>query len=259
MKRPSLQFYPADWRNNAKLRRASFHDRGVWLDVMCLMHDNDDYGLLRWPLEEIANAVGCRVKDLQSLVAKDILKGGDDTCAAYVHTPRHAGKDGETVTLIPEQTGPLWYSARMVRDEWCRNRRGGETRFTADSQPTRSPTARMGETPTGTPDQRLGDGASTSSSSSTSKESKASVGKPPPDSSPIVITLPLREGGEFPVHQSLIAEVEPLCPAVDVPATLKEMKLWLVGNPDRRKTRKGAKRFITTWLRNEQEKLTNGR
>lgn len=176
MKRPSLQFYPADWRNNAKLRRASFHDRGVWLDVMCLMHDNDEYGLLRWPLEEIANAVGCRVKDLQSLVAKDILKGGDITCAAYVHTPRHAGKDQEPVTLVPEQAGPLWYSSRMVLDEWNRTRRGGATRFTADSQPTRSPTARIGEEPTGTPDRRQGDGATTSSSST--KNLKPLSGKP---------------------------------------------------------------------------------
>lgn len=74
------------------------------------------------------------------------------------------------------------------------------------------------------------------------------------DTSEILITLPLREGGDFEVRHSLVAEVEPLCPAVDVPATLKEMKLWLVGNPDRRKTRKGIKRFITTWLNNEQAK-----
>ena len=77
---------------------------------------------------------------------------------------------------------------------------------------------------------------------------------PPPDDSPILITLPLREGGEFDVRQSLVAEVESLCPAVDVPTTLKEMKLWLVGNPDRRKTRRGIKRFITHWLRSEQDK-----
>jgi hypothetical protein len=87
-------------------------------------------------------------------------------------------------------------------------------------------------------------------------EVESSVGKPPPprDSSELLLTLPLREGGEFEVRQSLVAEVEPLCPAVDVPATLKEMKLWLVGNPDRRKTRKGIKRFITNWLKSEQDK-----
>jgi hypothetical protein len=78
--------------------------------------------------------------------------------------------------------------------------------------------------------------------------------RPAPDDSPIVITLPLRDGSEFEVRQSLVAELEPLYPAVDVPQTLREMKGWLIGKPERRKTRKGSRAFITTWLKGEQEK-----
>lgn len=74
------------------------------------------------------------------------------------------------------------------------------------------------------------------------------------DESPTVIKLPLREGGEFEVKQSLVAELEPLYPAVDVPQTLNEMKGWLVGNPTRRKTRQGIRRFMTNWLQGEQDK-----
>ena len=77
---------------------------------------------------------------------------------------------------------------------------------------------------------------------------------PKNDESPIVITLPLRDGSEFEVRQSLLNELEPLYPAVDVPQTLREMKGWLIGKPDRRKTRQGSKAFITTWLKGEQEK-----
>lgn len=76
----------------------------------------------------------------------------------------------------------------------------------------------------------------------------------PPDESPVIQTLPLREGRDFPVRQSLVAELEPLYPAVDVAATLNEMKGWLIGNPDRRKTQRGIRRFITSWLQSEQEK-----
>jgi len=72
--------------------------------------------------------------------------------------------------------------------------------------------------------------------------------------SPIVLTLPLRDGSEFGVNQSLVSELEPLYPAVDVPQTLREMKGWLVGNPERRKTRSGARKFITSWLQREQDK-----
>jgi hypothetical protein len=75
-----------------------------------------------------------------------------------------------------------------------------------------------------------------------------------PDDSPIIETLPLREGGEFPIRQSLVKELEPLYPAVDLTATLKEMKGWLLLNKDRRKTRAGVRRFIGNWLQSEQAK-----
>ena len=51
MKRPSFQFYVADWRLDQKLRRCSPAARGVWIDILCLLHDSDEqYGVLRWPL-----------------------------------------------------------------------------------------------------------------------------------------------------------------------------------------------------------------
>ena len=75
-----------------------------------------------------------------------------------------------------------------------------------------------------------------------------------PDDSPILQTLPLRDGSEFSVRQSLVAELEPLYPQVDVQATVREMKGWLVLNTDRRKTRAGIRRFICNWLQSEQDK-----
>jgi hypothetical protein len=75
-----------------------------------------------------------------------------------------------------------------------------------------------------------------------------------PDDSPILENLPLRDGSQFPVRQSLVAELEPLYPAVDLTATLKEMKGWLLLNTDRRKTRAGIRRFIGNWLQSEQAK-----
>jgi DNA replication protein DnaT len=74
------------------------------------------------------------------------------------------------------------------------------------------------------------------------------------DNSAVVETLPLVKGGEFPVRASLVQELEPLYPAVDIPATLREMKGWLVLNTERRKTRQGIRRFIGNWLQTEQAK-----
>lgn len=122
IRRPSFQFYPADWRSNAKLRRCTFAERGAWIELMGLFHDSDEYGLLRWPLRDIARAMGCPLSLLESLRRKDVLKGGEvgEVCKAFLFRPRHGGKEGDPVTLIPEQEGPIWYSSRMVRDEYIR-------------------------------------------------------------------------------------------------------------------------------------------
>ncbi len=176
MKRPSFQFYPADWRVNAKLRRCSHAERGIWLDVMCFMHDSDEYGILRWPLADIAQAIGCRPENLRALRKNGVLKGADtgERCSAYVHQGYHARQPLPPVTLVPEQDGPLWFSSRMVLDEYLRSRRGADTRFSEERQPTRSlngspdhsPTRRQGERQGAAPTRRQGDGATSSSSSS---------------------------------------------------------------------------------------------
>lgn len=208
MRRPAFQFYPADWRANTKLRRCTFAERGIWLEVMCLFHDADEYGLLRWSLADIAQAVGCRVQDLQSLRKKGVLKGADpgEVCAAYVHQGQHARKPLPPITLIQEQPGPIWYSSRMVLDEHRRQHRGGDTRFGQDRQPGRSPD----EIPTHSPTQREGDG-STSSSSIKSVPTAIAVGVP--DGT--------RAAGPPPLpncpHELIIAlyhETLPMCPRV---------------------------------------------
>jgi hypothetical protein len=129
MKRPSFQFYPADWRNNANLRRCSPAARGGWMDVLCLLHDSDEYGVLRWPLADIAQAAGVPMELLRELVEKRVLKGGDGGCGDFVFTPRHSRCAGEPVTLITACCGPCWYCSRLVRDEYVRSCRGKETRF----------------------------------------------------------------------------------------------------------------------------------
>src|SRR5687768_4522609 len=102
MRRPSLQFYPGDWQANPKLRRCSHAEKGIWLDVICILHDQDEYGIIRWPLKDLALAVHAKPTALQTLVDKGILKGADvgSKCEPFIYTPRHGGRDGEPVTLI---------------------------------------------------------------------------------------------------------------------------------------------------------------
>ncbi len=176
MKRPAFQFYPADWRNNAKLRRCSPAARGVWMDVLCLLHDSDEYGVLRWPLKDIAQAAGATASVVRELVDKGVLKGAEQGAQAYISTPRHAGTDGDPVTLVPATDGPCWYSSRFVRDEWVRSRRGAGSQFSSDNQPDDRPKRTPKQSPKAPFGERQGDGPSSSSSSSSSQKPSASVG-----------------------------------------------------------------------------------
>ena len=111
------------------------------MDVLCLLHDSDEYGVCRWPLTDLARAAGATIKLLYELSDKGVLKGGDGHHAAYVYTPRHAGRDGDPAVLVAAGDGPCWYSSRLVRDEWVRQRRGSDTQFTATNQPKATPKA----------------------------------------------------------------------------------------------------------------------
>jgi len=85
--------------------------------------------------------------------------------------------------------------------------------------------------------------------SCTEPENSASVPAEPP-----VITLPLNDGTEHPVTAADITEFSSLYPAVDVLQELRNMRGWILGNPQRRKTKRGIRAFITTWLSKEQDK-----
>lgn len=165
MRRPAFQFYPADWKANTKLRRCSDASRGAWIEVLCLFHDSDEYGVIRWPLAEIARAASVPVKLLRELVSKGVMKGGDNGCPAFTFTPRHAGKSGEVIELLPATESACWYCSRFVRDEYIRRKRGGDTQFSAENQPPKP-------SPNPSPKGGFGDGPSSSSSSSSTNKDR---------------------------------------------------------------------------------------
>lgn len=104
-KLPSFQFYPGDWMKDPNLRRCSHAAKGVWIDMMCLMHECDERGVLAtagraWSEDEIASAVG---GDQQATLA----------CIRELVEKQVARRRG---------AGAI-YSARMTRDEAIRKAR----------------------------------------------------------------------------------------------------------------------------------------
>jgi len=105
MKRPSFQFYPSDWLRDTALRSCSTGARGLWIDMICFMHEGNPYGHLKVGNKVILSA------NLASMVGATLheVEGWlDELRQAGVYELADAGEI---------------YSKRMVRDESLRNKR----------------------------------------------------------------------------------------------------------------------------------------
>lgn len=96
---------------------------------------------------------------------------------------------------------------------------------------------------------RLGKVSTTGKDSTKEAPSDDSIAPAPPP----VITMPLNDGTSHLVTQDDMTKYTQLYPAVDVMQELRKMVGWLDANPTRRKTKKGIKRFIASWLAKEQD------
>lgn len=105
MKRPSFQFYPSDWLRDTALRSCSPSARGLWIDMICFMHEGNPYGHLKVGNKVILPA------NLASMVGATLLE-----VEGWLSELHQAG-----VYEIAD-TGEI-YSKRMVRDESLRNKR----------------------------------------------------------------------------------------------------------------------------------------
>jgi hypothetical protein len=153
MKRPSFQFYPSDWLRDTALRSCSTGARGLWMDMICFMHEGSPYGHLKvgdkviLPLN-LARMVG----DNSDLVADWLLELSQ--AGVYDTT-----KDG------------VIFSKRMVRDENLRQIRaaggskGGNPALMDKGKVNLEVISEVKQKPT----------PSSSSSSTSSKEKKATV------------------------------------------------------------------------------------
>lgn len=178
------------------------------MDTLCLLHDSDEYGVLRWPLIDIANALGIPCKLLEELEAKGVLKGGNDWHGEHAYTPVHARVKGAPVVLLTGKGGPCWFSSRMVDDEYLRHHRGLETRFKPSPEPT--PSRREGApegASTGEPKgASKGDGASSSSSSSSkNKGQKLELARPTDQHRSLANDLHLDCDAEFEKYRDNLA------------------------------------------------------
>jgi hypothetical protein len=70
---PWMKFYPSDWRADAMLRLCSIGARGLWAEMMCIMHDAEPYGSLlvngkRIDKKQLAGLAAVSEKDCVALL-----------------------------------------------------------------------------------------------------------------------------------------------------------------------------------------------
>jgi hypothetical protein len=88
---PSFQFYPNDWLGDMNLRMCSVATRGVWIDLLCIMHKSKKYGYLvqkesgKWSnmspktIQKLTGMTRKRiVNGLRELSKNDVIKYDDD-------------------------------------------------------------------------------------------------------------------------------------------------------------------------------------
>lgn len=74
-----------------------------------------------------------------------------------------------------------------------------------------------------------------------------------------VESIPLNDGTEWECSVDDYEEYIRLYPAVDVKKAFRDMRAWSLSNPSKRKTHRGIRRFVNSWLSKEQDKPENQR
>jgi hypothetical protein len=252
VKFPSFPFYPGDWQNDLNLQSCSMAAQGLLINLMCLMHQSDEYGVL---------LISGRVPD-QKQVAK--------------------------LTRLSPKKFTFWFS-ELVRNEVLKIRSDGAIvcqRMVKDHalRQTRARCGARGGNPVLVnqkdklePKQKSPSSSSSSSSGKSKEEDslrssscpevrQADSGQEPscaldliPPGSIAVIPepacfIPLVDGSEHPVSFAQAEEWGQAYPAVDVLQELRKARAWCDANPKNRKTAKGVKRFLNQWLSKAQDR-----
>jgi hypothetical protein len=105
MKRPSFQFYPKEWVWDIALRQCSVAARGLWADLLCLMHEGEPYGHLAdergsLALEFVLRIVGIPDGEYTGLLAELESHGVFSRTEAGVVYSRRMVRDDERRTVL---------------------------------------------------------------------------------------------------------------------------------------------------------------
>ena len=140
MKLPAIQFYPGDWHKDQGVQALDLLQRGAWFELLLMMHDSDERGVLLVNGAPMPDAVIARRLGLDNQSANQILT----TLLTFGVASRR-------------DTDGALFCRRMVKDERLRQvrtesgKKGGNPRLlnqTANQTPKQTPTTGVKQIPT---------------------------------------------------------------------------------------------------------------
>lgn len=137
MKLPAIQFYVGDWRKHIGVQSMPYHERGIWFEMLCLMHESEQRGKLLLNGKAMSHEQIARILGLDNQIFEAAL--------TTLLTSGVADIDPETGAII---------SRRMVKDETIRKIRkecgklGGNPDLV-----NQKPTTKVNQRPNQTPNQ----------------------------------------------------------------------------------------------------------
>lgn len=237
-RRPSFQFYPDDWLSDTALRSVSGGARGLWIDLMSLMHTSPRYGYL----------LARNGKPLTIPVIAKLTGNGAEETAVWI--------EELTAEKVCDVVKGAIVSRRMVRDEKSRkeyaaskaNQRESVRKSNNRNKHVLSNVSQM---------SHLSSSSSSSSSSDTTYPDKETptescpatsetevLDTPPPQ---VVMTFPTQgKAKAWHLTEDRLAEWEELYPALDVEHECRRALDWVKCN--RPKTANGMPAFLSRWL-----------
>ena len=69
-KKPSMQWYPGDWLKDPCVGQCSPQTRGVWVDMLSLMHENGRTGKLQGTYESLARVCRCSIEQFKKTITE---------------------------------------------------------------------------------------------------------------------------------------------------------------------------------------------
>lgn len=239
-KRPAIMFYTRDWLTDLALKPCSLAARGLWIEMICHMHQSPRYGYLQHrngsPIttDQLARMTGCSVDEVA-----DLLQELDST-GVYSRTD-----DG------------VIFCRRMVRDETERSKtrsrvmkhreKNGQCNGRVTDHVTPVVTGRVTEM---------------KQPSSFAVSSSVSSSEHPPSPRAVAADSSRPLGGE---SDQIIAWFEewwasyPSSRHQNRPAALKQFRRALASAPDQQAMRNAMKAGLLRWLQSEQWSREDGR